>query len=99
MSSRSLLCRLTVVLPLVGAGVALARRAPLAAEERATERKFEVQSLRDLPYYEGDEADRVKHKLDLFLPRGQKDFPVLFFVHGGAWMHGDKNYFGVYTAL
>src|SRR5262249_46392247 len=29
----------------------------------------------------------------------KKDFPVLFFVHGGAWISGDKNYFGVYSAI
>jgi acetyl esterase/lipase len=63
------------------------------------EKKFEVQVIRDVAYYEGPDADPVKHKLDLYLPRGHKDFPVVFFVHGGAWMHGDKNYFGLYSAL
>jgi acetyl esterase/lipase len=53
---------------------------------------FEVRVVRDVAYYEGPDADPVKHKLDLYLPAGQKDFPVLFFVHGGAWRSGDKNY-------
>jgi acetyl esterase/lipase len=58
---------------------------------------FEVETVLDLPYYQGADADKVKHKLDLYLPRGKKDFPVLFFVHGGAWSHGDKNSpFGLY---
>src|SRR5262249_1985348 len=39
------------------------------------------------------------HKLDLYLPKDQKDFPVLFFVHGGAWVHGDKGQFGLYSGL
>src|SRR5947209_1799869 len=77
--------------------LALAARPATAAE--TTARPPEVQTVRDVPYYEGADADPVKHKLDLFLPKGQKDFPVLFFVHGGAWMHGDKNYFGVYSAF
>ena len=47
----------------------------------------------------GPDADKIKHKLDLFLPKDQKDFPVVIFVHGGAWRHGDKNFFGVYSAL
>jgi len=51
----------------------------------------EVRRVLDVPYYEGSDADPVKHKLDLYLPKDQKDFPVLFFVHGGAWRHGDKN--------
>jgi acetyl esterase/lipase len=30
------------------------------------------------------------------LPQGAKNFPVLLFVHGGAWVFGDKNQFGLY---
>ncbi|HEY1860506.1 MAG TPA: alpha/beta hydrolase [Gemmataceae bacterium] len=60
---------------------------------------FEVKAIRDVAYYDAADADKVKHKLDLFLPKDQKDFPVVLFVHGGAWRHGDKNYFGVYSAL
>jgi hypothetical protein len=37
---------------------------------------------------EGDGADTKKRKLDLFLRKGHKDFPVLFFIHGGARMIG-----------
>jgi acetyl esterase/lipase len=51
---------------------------------------FEVEAIRDIRYYEGKDADLRKHKLDLFVPKGQKDFPVLFFIHGGAWTTGDK---------
>jgi acetyl esterase/lipase len=50
---------------------------------------FEVQSVKDIPYVDGDAAD-PKQKLDLYLPKGQKDFPVLFFVHGGSWKSGDR---------
>src|SRR5262245_7527097 len=60
---------------------------------------YEVEAVKDVACYDGPAADPVKHKLDLYLPRGKKDFPVLFFVHGGGWRHGDKNYLGVYVAL
>src|SRR3954447_18302528 len=60
---------------------------------------FEVEVLTDLDYYKGPEADKIKHKLDLFLPKGHKDFPILFFVHGGAWRQGDKSFLGFYTSL
>lgn len=61
---------------------------------------FEIQAIKDLPYYEGKDADPVKHRLDLFLPRNHKDFPVLFFVHGGAWVHGDKSgLLGIYKSF
>ncbi len=52
---------------------------------------FEVQKILDVPYYQGPDVHKGKHRLDLYLPRNQKDFPVIFFVHGGAWLHGDKS--------
>jgi acetyl esterase/lipase len=55
---------------------------------------YEVEVIKDIAYYEGRDADPVKHKLDLYLPKGKKDFPILFFVHGGAWRAGDKRSFG-----
>ncbi|MCI0464395.1 MAG: alpha/beta hydrolase [Gemmataceae bacterium] len=50
-----------------------------------------VEEVRNLAYHDAKDADPVRHKLDLYLPRGQKDFPVLFFVHGGAWRSGNKD--------
>jgi acetyl esterase/lipase len=44
----------------------------------------------------GASADADKHKLDLYLPRGKKNFPVLVFIHGGSWRSGDRSF---YTAL
>src|SRR5947209_8142483 len=77
----------------------------LPCRVRADETKpssFEVQAVTDIAYrelYEGEDAKKAKNKLDVYVPRGQKDFPVLFFVHGGAWRNGDKSYFGVYSNL
>lgn len=42
--------------------------------------EYEVDVVRDLAYVEGTEADAKKHKLDLYLPQGKKDFPVVLFV-------------------
>ncbi len=50
---------------------------------------FEVEVVKDLAYNDAKDADE-KQKLDLYLPKGQKDFPVLFFVHGGTWKSGDR---------
>lgn len=61
--------------------------------------EYEVDAERDLAYVEGDGADAKKHKLDLYLPRGKKGFPVVLFVHGGAWSSGDRNFFGAYEAI
>jgi arylformamidase len=70
-----------------------------AGDAPANPPAYSVQILRDIAYYDGPDADPVKHKLDLFLPKGAKDCPVVFFVHGGAWVHGDKSFLGVYSAL
>lgn len=58
---------------------------------------YEVESIRNVAYYEGEGADKVRHKLDLFVPKGAKEFPVVLFVHGGSWVHGDKDFLGIYT--
>ncbi|MFO0950345.1 MAG: alpha/beta hydrolase [Isosphaeraceae bacterium] len=52
--------------------------------------RYEVDVRRDIPYVEGPGADPRKQKLDLYLPRGKTEFPVLFFVHGGGWTTGDR---------
>src|SRR5947209_8651615 len=69
------------------------------ADEPAAAKKYEVQAIKEVSYYDGPGAHPVKHKLDLFLPKGGNQFPVVFFVHGGTWSRGDKSRFGVYSAL
>jgi acetyl esterase/lipase len=55
---------------------------------------FEVETVKDIAYNDATDADPNKHKLDLYLPKGKKDFPVLFFVHGGSWRSGDRRMYG-----
>ena len=50
-----------------------------------------VEVLPGIPYTEGAPADAEKHKLDLYLPRDTKNFPVLVFLHGGSWRTGDRS--------
>ena len=70
---------------------------PLGGQEAAS--SGEVRIIRNLAYVEGDKAHPLKHRLDLYLPSGKTCFPVLFFVHGGAWVHGDKDFLGLYAGL
>lgn len=42
---------------------------------------------RDLPYADGKNP---KQTLDVYAPREGKGHPVLFWIHGGGWQHGDK---------
>jgi acetyl esterase/lipase len=43
----------------------------------------------DLPY-----GDTPLQKLDLFAPKDAKGEPLLIFIHGGAWIGGDKETYG-----
>nr|ANI19854.1 EstDZ2a [uncultured Acetothermia bacterium] len=52
---------------------------------------FSFQVYTDVVYYDGPDAHPTKHRLDLFVPDGLQDAPVLIFVHGGGWTSGDKN--------
>ncbi|MFO0878034.1 MAG: alpha/beta hydrolase [Gemmataceae bacterium] len=44
-----------------------------------------------------------RHTLDVFVPREKLSAsarrPVVLFVHGGTWMAGDKNFFGMYRGV
>jgi acetyl esterase/lipase len=53
-----------------------------------------VAEFRNVAYQEGPGTDPVRHRLDLYLPKGKQDFPVVVFVHGGGWILGDKEFFG-----
>jgi acetyl esterase/lipase len=58
-----------------------------------SKRHFEVEAKYDLVYRDDAKSDPVKHKLDLFLPKGEKNFPVVMYLHGGRWQAGDKEHF------
>lgn len=50
-------------------------------------------------YHDAPGADPLRHRLDLFLPKGKKDYPVVVLVHGGAWMVGDNRCCGLYSSV
>jgi acetyl esterase/lipase len=76
------------LLPVAGA----ARAAPPDAGKT-----YKVRAVENVSYYDGKGTDIFRHKLDLFVPEGKKDFPVVVLVHGGAWMYGDKSSAGLYS--
>jgi len=45
----------------------------------------------DIAYADPPPAGGGKHLLDVYQPYGKTGTPVLLFIHGGAWMQGDKN--------
>jgi acetyl esterase/lipase len=58
-----------------------------------------VEQVRDIAYVKGFKADFFRHRLDLYLPKGKKQFPVVMFVHGGGWTLGDNRCCGLYTTV
>jgi acetyl esterase/lipase len=79
--------------------LALAAGFASRGEEKTAPGRFEVDVKRDIAYYRGEDADKVRHRLDLYLPRGKSEVPVVLFVHGGGWMIGDKSFFGTCEAV
>jgi len=77
---------LAVVLALVPALAA-------QAADEAKQTKYKVEVVKNLSYNDAKDADDVRHKLDLYLPKGAKNYPVVFFIHGGAWKYGSKTGF------
>lgn len=45
----------------------------------------------NLAYYEGQDADPVRHRADVYLPKRGSPGPVLIFFHGGGWSFGRKD--------
>jgi acetyl esterase/lipase len=58
-----------------------------------------VERVQGVPYCDGPDADALRHRLDLYLPEGRKDYPVVLLVHGGAWIMGDNRCCGLYPAV
>jgi acetyl esterase/lipase len=56
----------------------------------------EIEKFKDIAYRTDKDADKDRHKLDVYRPKGVKDYPVVLFVHGGSWRSGSK---GLYVGL
>jgi acetyl esterase/lipase len=63
---------------------------PLLAEVKKAE--YEVEIVKGINYSTNKDADD-RQKLDLYLPKDGKDYPIFFFIHGGAWQKGSKDGF------
>lgn len=55
---------------------------------------------RDVAYYSGEDFDDAKHRLNVFVPKGDGPHPIIVFAHGGGWFFGDrKELTDVYSKL
>ncbi|HVB35342.1 MAG TPA: alpha/beta hydrolase [Patescibacteria group bacterium] len=68
---------------------------PGAAAEPGPPPERQIRFLQNVPYTTGPGADPHYQDADLYLPVGKKNFPMLFFIHGGGWRFGDKVYPGI----
>jgi acetyl esterase/lipase len=85
--NRALLIPFLVLL--VGIGLGCATRGGVGSNDATSTDQIKV--VKDLVYYQGKAFDKDSHILDLYLPKGKTNFPVLFFVHGGGYFGGDKS--------
>jgi acetyl esterase/lipase len=60
---------------------------------------LEVEEHRDIAYRDDAKANPLRHRLDLYLPRGKKDYPIVVLVHGGSWIVGDNRCCGLYSTV
>ena len=63
----------------------------IASPLRAAEGPANVDVKTNITYYSGEGADRYRNRLDLYLPKGKRDVPVMMFVHGGGFTVGIKD--------
>src|SRR5262245_48410044 len=85
--------RFTLLLALVGPGCRVTD-VPLWRPGEPPADVCPVEVVREVAY-----GDARRHRLDLFLPKGKTDYPVVVLVHGGAWMLGDNRCCGLYSSV
>ena len=74
---------------ILAAAALIAVALPAHAQPAPANARFETHA--NLTYYSGEGADKYRHRLDLYVPKGQKDVPVMMFVHGGGFTVGIKD--------
>jgi acetyl esterase/lipase len=77
---------------LLALGLAGLAAGPGWAEDKKEAKAPEPQAVEVITgvAYNTGEGAHERHKLDLYLPKGKKGYPVVFFIHGGGWTRGDK---------
>jgi acetyl esterase/lipase len=91
--------RLLLLLALLGAAACRVTSLPLWRPAGPSGDTCDVEQVRDVAYADGPKGGAFRHRLDLFVPKGKKDYPVVVLVHGGAWVAGDNRCCGLYSSV
>src|SRR6516164_2426591 len=67
----------------------------IASAEPAHYETYAIEETHDIAYYDAS----PRQVLDVLRPKNLDNRPVVLFVHGGAWMIGDKNPLGLYRGF
>jgi acetyl esterase/lipase len=62
-----------------------------ATATRVSAQTYAVRVVRDVPYLQGERYAEDKDKLDLYLPEGRRNAPVIVSYYGNQLMGGDKS--------
>jgi len=73
------------------AAVMLTLGAPPAAAQSAGSSRTSLKVVRDVDYVATAEYADGKDRLDIYIPEGARDAPVIFSIHGGALAAGDRS--------
>src|SRR5215467_9377399 len=63
----------------------------LVSSTNAADIRNAIDTHTNLTYFTGEGADKYRHRLDLYVPKGKHDVPVMMFVHGGGFTVGIKD--------
>jgi acetyl esterase/lipase len=68
------------------------------------ENAFAVEKVRNILYVDDKnphvpKVDPVRHRLDIYIPKGVQNYPVVMLVHGGTWIMGDNRCCGLYSTI
>lgn len=95
-----MIARRLTILALAALGGVIGSVASVVSDDKpAAPATFEVESHANIPYRSDKDADPARHILDVYVPKGQKDFPVVLFVHGGSWDSGNKYLYFAYGGV
>jgi acetyl esterase/lipase len=79
---------------IASAALALCSGCAMRAWFRPIELSEGAREVKDLAYWQGEDFDEQKHRLDVYAPKGPGPHPVVVFVHGGGWWFGDRQQIG-----